>query len=130
MEIRDTLNPSEQTQLIGRLRSLTDARKLTWKPLDNRKDGCFTSVGDTRYEVSSVDDDGVSPFQLLVFTGKGSRLTASIVTKPTLNPETEQINQDLQQLFITANRNARGGQGVIEDLFADLDTLERGEEEG
>ena len=40
---------------------LTDARELTWKPLDNRKDGCFTSVGDTRYEVSSVDDDGVSP---------------------------------------------------------------------
>jgi hypothetical protein len=133
MENPDILNFDEQVDLLDRLILLSRHRSIEWRhptetnsPYPVRNDVRVAAVGDFVALISSVDGDGVAPFQLFVLTSSDDhhQLIADIRMQAADEGGSEDINNRMTELYQLATQRSMQARQAISNLFQELGKLE------
>lgn len=109
----------EWMQLVTELITATRSNALKWTEQDAR---VVAVVGESSYEIGSIDDDGRIPYFLSVRLGEGGTPTeiARLESEP-VNEEREwTAGERLVELRNLAYRSAKGAPQIFGKLLADL----------
>jgi hypothetical protein len=127
------LNKEEQLAFLERLTSLTDRGTITWRLIERttdweRDDVFQTSVDKFVFALSSIDGDGVSPYQILIMRrgaepdGKLESLDR-IEMKPLDDGGSPRVNSLLGDLYENVARQTQGSDETVRELFDSLNRL-------
>jgi hypothetical protein len=131
VDLSDVLEAAEQLKILNTLGRLTVHGTISWRP--DGADGSVTEVGTHRYQLSSVDGDGLPPYRLSVYrkqrTGQPTYLiVAQVVMRTSTDPKSNaEINGTLRELYEDAYRKSRRKASKIDEFMNELEEAERGD---
>lgn len=114
---------NEWKQLVSQLIKLTRAETVDWK---NERDEVAAVIGDYRYAIGSVDNDGRIPYYLAVKESWGQKELDRLESQP-INEEPfaqPSAGEMLLELRHLAFRSAQGAPQLFSKLMADLQQAE------
>lgn len=109
----------EWMQLVTELIAATRSNALNWIEVDDR---VVAVVGESRYEIGSIDDDGRIPYFLGVAVNEDGRATeiARLESEPVSEERAWTAGEKLPELRNLALRSAKGAPEIFGKLLADL----------
>lgn len=126
----DSLSNEEKVDLLSRIRSLTADGDLTWKQVEcagnfQRDDVMQAQAGQFTFVLSSVDGDGVAPFDLIVLLEERKNPFAVVEMKALDEGGTGEVNDQLATLYEDVSRRLHRSEEIVRELFDTLDELPR-----
>ncbi|MCP8999575.1 hypothetical protein NFC73_07490 [Pseudarthrobacter sp. RMG13] len=109
----------EWLELVTELITATRAHNLKWMEQDDR---VIALLGDSSYEIGSIDDDGRIPYFLGVRIREDGVVTeiARLESEPVVEDRPWTAGEKLPELRNLAFRSAKGAPEIFGKLLADL----------
>ena len=133
MSANDFLDHNEKVRLLNALRGMTEAGRVTWEnPTESeanikRNDMFLTTIPGFGFVLSSVDRDGVAPYQLEIYQTRSTESPTDSVSVIQMTPldenGDEEINRLIQSLYEDVLRRVRRPDEIIRKLFEAIDRL-------
>jgi hypothetical protein len=115
--------------LTNRLIAGTELGQVDWQTTDNET-AFVCTLRAASVAITSVDDDGVSPFSLLILDQSGDvvdSLTTRVQRLPAQDSGQIRVapwNEPLERLYEVARRNALNIDKIVDELLAELPNID------
>ena len=131
MATSDVLSREEKVRLLQAMFRMTDNGIINWRDISEGDDPVTrTQVfvaefgDDFEFAISSIDDDGVSPFEVEIFKDIIDGPVAVIQMRPRDEDGDEEVNGRISALRNLVLRRVGRSDEIIRELFQRIDRIE------
>ena len=118
------LTTDQQLRVIDILLRATQSNETHWSAVSPDSESYETAVRGHSYIIESVDDDGLSPYVMSIFSIAEGRRISQIVSDDPQNDDEVKVNEELTRLYDIARRRVLGTDEALANLLDDLEKIE------